>query len=83
MSLFIPELMLYPSVPGAEDKDVLCHLLTSATAAKRGSHRGNSSLEEKSIQAICARSQLDSQRAVYLPEPLMELHDVRPWGGLN
>ncbi len=80
MSLFIPELVPYPSVPRAEDKDVLCCLPSSATAAERGSHRGDSGLEEKSIQAICSCSQLDCQRALCLLEPLMEIQDVRPWG---
>jgi hypothetical protein len=75
--------MLRPGVPRAEDMDMLCHLPSSATAADGGRHRGDSDLEEKSVQAICPRSQLDSQRALCLPEPLMKLQDVRPQGGLN
>ncbi len=71
------------SVPRAEDKDMLCRLPSSATAAEGGEHRGDSGLEEKSIRAICSRSQLDSQRALCLPEPLMKLQDVGAWGGLN
>ncbi len=83
MSLFIPQLMPCPSVPTAEDEDVLCRLSFSAAAAEEGRHRGDSGLEEKSVQAICSCSQLDSQRALCLPEPLMKLQDVRPRGDLN
>jgi hypothetical protein len=60
MSLLIHQLMLCPNA-GAEDQDVLCRLSPSATAAERVRHRGNRGLEEKSIQAICFNSQLDSQ----------------------
>jgi hypothetical protein len=83
MSLFIPQLMPCPSVPTAKDEDMLCNLLSSATAAEEGRHRGDSGLEEKSVQAICSRSQLNGQRALYLSEPLMKLEDICPWGGLN
>ncbi len=83
MSLFIPELMPCPSVLEAEEKDMLCRLSSTATAAEGGRHRGDSGLEEKSVQAICSPSQLDSQRALCLPEPLMELQDICHQGGLN
>ncbi len=83
MSLVIPQLMLRPGVPRAEDKDMLCRLPSSATAAEGGRHREDSGLEEKSIQAICSHSQLYSQRALCLPQPLMKLQDVGPQGGLN
>ncbi len=83
MSPFIPELVLYPSVPRAEDKDVLCRLPSSTTAAEKGRHRGDSGLEEKCVQVICSRSQLHSQQALCLLELLMELKDVRTWVGLN
>jgi hypothetical protein len=46
-------------------------------------HRGDSSLEEKSIQAIFSHSKLNSQRALCLLELLMKLQDVGRWGGLN
>jgi hypothetical protein len=83
MSLYISQLMLCPSVPGAEVKDVLCHFLSSAIAAVGGKHRGDSGLEEKRVQAISSHPQLDSQQALCLPEPLMKLQDVWPQGGLN
>ncbi len=83
MPLLIPQLMLCPSMPRAEDKDMLRCLSSSTTAAEGRRHRGDSGLEEKSIQAIYSRSQLDSQRALCLPEPLMKLQDVGPQGGLN
>jgi hypothetical protein len=41
--------------------DMLYHLLCSATAVEGGSHLGDTSFEEKSIQAIFFLSQLDSQ----------------------
>jgi hypothetical protein len=40
-------------------------------------------MEEKSVQAVFSCSQQDSQRALCLPEPFMELQDVSPQGGLN
>jgi hypothetical protein len=83
MSLFIPELLPYPRVPRAKYKDVLCCLLSSATAAERGSHREDSGLEEKSVQAICSRSQLNSQRALVLPEALVKLQDIGSQRCLN
>ncbi len=83
MPLLIPQLMSCPGVPRAEDKDVLCCLSSSTAAAEGGRHRGDSGLEEKSIQAIYSRSQLDSQQALCLLEPLMKLQDVSSWGGLN
>jgi hypothetical protein len=67
----------------AEDKDVLRYLLSSATAAERGRHRRDPGLEEKGIQGIYSSSQLDSQQAPCLTEPLMKLQDISPWGGLN
>ncbi len=42
MSLVIPQLMPRPGVPRAEDKDMLCRLPSSATAAEGGRHRGGS-----------------------------------------
>jgi hypothetical protein len=71
MSLFIPQLLPCISMSGAEDKDVLCPLLSSATAAEGGRHRGDPGLEEKCIQAISSHSQLDSQRALWLSKPLV------------
>jgi hypothetical protein len=76
MSLLITQLMPCPSVLGAEDEDVFCRLLSSATAAEGVRHRGDSRLKEKSIQAICSHSQLDSQQALCLPKPLMRLQDI-------
>ncbi len=83
MPLLIPELMSCPGVPRAKDEDVFHGLPSSATAAEGEKHKGDSGLEENSIQAICSRSQLDSQRALCFPEPLMELQNVCPRGGLN
>jgi hypothetical protein len=83
MPLIIPQLASCPSVLRAEDENESCCLLSSAAAAEGGRHRADSGLEEKSIQTVCSRSQLDSQQALCLPEPLMELQDIRPWGGLN
>ncbi len=77
------ELMSCPGIPSAKDEDVSCRLPSFAVAAEVGKHRGESGLEEKSVQAICSHSQLDSQRALCFSEPLMELQDVRPRGGLN
>ncbi len=34
-----------------------------------------------SIQAIYSHSQLNGQQALCLPEPLMKLQDIWPWGG--
>jgi hypothetical protein len=70
-------------MPGAEDKDVLCFLPSSGTAAEGGRHRGDSRLDEKRIQAVCSHSQLDSQQAFCLHEPLMQLQHISPWGSLN
>ncbi len=74
--------MSCPFILRTEDEDVLCRLPSSATAAEGGRHRGDSGLEEKSIQAIYSRSQLDGQRALCLSEPLMKLQNVRPRGAL-
>ncbi len=80
ISLLMPRL----NVPRAEYKDVLCCLLSSAAAAEGGRHRGNSGLEEKSVQAICSHYQLDGQQALCFLDPLMKLfQDVCPWGGLD
>jgi hypothetical protein len=81
--MLIPKLISCRGIPRAKYEDVFCHLSSSAPAAEGGKHRGDSGLEEKSIQAICSRSRLDSQQALCFPEPLMKLQDVRPWGGLN
>ncbi len=67
----------------AEDEDVLRCLLSSATAAESGSHKGDPGMKQKSMKAIYSRPQLDSQRALCLFEPLMKLEDIGPWGGLN
>ncbi len=56
MPLLVPQLMSCPSVLRAEDEDVSCCLLSSATAAEGGKHRGDSSLVEKGIKAIKSRS---------------------------
>jgi hypothetical protein len=65
----------------AEDKYVLCSMLSSATDAESGSHRADPSLEKKSIKAIYSHSQLLSLRALWLPKPLMKLEDISPQGG--
>jgi hypothetical protein len=49
-----------PRVLGAGNEIVLYCLLSSAAAAEMGKHRGDTSLEEKSIQAINSCSMLDS-----------------------
>jgi hypothetical protein len=54
-----PQLVLCPRVPRMEDKKVLCCMLPSTQAAERKRCRGNSSLDEKSLQAIYSRSELD------------------------
>ncbi len=71
--MLIPELMSCPSIPRAKDNDVFCCLPSCATAAEGGKHRGDSGLEEESIQAIYSRSRLDSQQALCFSEPLMKL----------
>ncbi len=58
--MLIPELMSCPGIPRAKDEDVFRCLPFFATAAEGGKHRQDSGLEEKSIQAIHSRSQLDS-----------------------
>jgi hypothetical protein len=78
MPQLIPQLVLYPIVLRAEDKDVLHCLSSSAAAAETGRHRGDPGLEEKTIQAIHSYSQLYSQRALCLPELLMKLHNISP-----
>ncbi len=82
MSLLIPQLEPCLCMLRAYDKDVLCCLPSSATPAERGKDREDSGLEEKSIQADCSNSQLNSQQALCSPEPLMKIQDVRPWGDL-
>ncbi len=81
MPLFIPQLMLCPGMPGSGHKYMLCHLPSSANAAEGARHRGDSGLEEKSIHTICSHSQLNSQPALCIPEPLMQLQDVCPCSG--
>jgi hypothetical protein len=80
MPLLIPQLMSCPSMLRAEDEEMSCCVPSSATAIEGRRHRGDSGLEEKCIQAICSRSQLDAQQALCLPEPLIKLQDVGPWG---
>jgi hypothetical protein len=80
MPQLISQLVSCPRVVRTEDKDVLRCLSSSAAAAEGGRHRGDLGLEEKSIKAIDSRSQLDSQRALRLPGPLMKLQDIGPWG---
>jgi hypothetical protein len=80
-SLLIHQLSLCPGVPWAKDKDKLGSLASSATAAERARHRGDSGLVEKSIQAVCSHSRLDGQHALYLSEPFVQLQDVCPQGG--
>ncbi len=80
MPQLIPQLMSCPRVLVAEDKDVRRCLSSSAAAAKRGRHRGDHGLEENGIQAFYSHSQLNYQQAIRLPEPLMDLQDIRPWG---
>ncbi len=43
----------------------------------------NSGLEEKRIEAVCSHSQLDSQLALYLPQPLEQLQDASSRKGIN
>jgi hypothetical protein len=72
MPLFIPQLMLCPSVPREEDKDMFRHLLFSAAATERVRQKEDSGLKEKSIQAISFCSPLDGQQALCLSEPILE-----------
>ncbi len=58
--MLIPELLLCPCMHMAEDKNVLCCLLSFA-AAEGGQHRRGTGLEENSVRAICSYSWLDSQ----------------------
>jgi hypothetical protein len=81
--MHIPKLMSCTGIPGAEDEDLFCCLSSFAIAAEKGKHSWDSGLEEKSIQAVCSRSQLDSEQALCFPEPLMKLQDVCPGEGLN
>jgi hypothetical protein len=74
--MLIPQLMSCPSIPRAKDEDMFCRLPSSATVAKRGRHGGAPAWGGKGIRAICSHSQLDSQQALCLPEPLMELQDI-------
>ncbi len=83
MPSLIPQLMSRPGVPRAKHEDMFCHLSSFATAAEGGKHRADSGLEEKSFKAISSHSQLDSQRALCQPEPIMELQDFTPWEGFN
>ncbi len=83
MPLLIPQLLSCSSVPWAEDEDVFRCLTSSAAAAERGRHRGDSGLVEKSVRAIYSHSQLDSQRALSLPELFIQPQNVCPWGGLD
>ncbi len=57
-----------------------CRSSYSAAAAEGGKHKSDFGLEEKSIEAICSRSQLYDQRGVCLPEHISELHYVGPGG---
>jgi hypothetical protein len=75
--------MWCPCMTRAKDKDVFSCLSSSARATQSGRHSGDSGLEVNSVKAICSLSQLDGQRALRLPEPLLELQNVSPWGGLN
>jgi hypothetical protein len=61
MPLLIPQLTSCLCVPGAEDKDVLCRLLSLVAATEAGKNREDSGLEKKNVQAICFRYQLHSQ----------------------
>ncbi len=67
MPLLISQLMFITSTLQTEDGDMFSSLSSSAAAAKGGTQRENPSLEEKLIQAACARSQLDSMLALGLP----------------
>jgi hypothetical protein len=80
MSLLIPQLVPCPFVSRAEDKDLLCHLTLSTTAAEEGRHRENSGLEQKRIQVIYSHFQLDSQQALCFSKPLMKPQDIGPQG---
>ncbi len=83
MSLLILKFVPCLSIPRAEDEDMFCYSPFSVTAAEWVRHREDPGLEEKSIQAICFRSQLNSQQALWLPEPFLKLHDISPLGGLH
>jgi hypothetical protein len=64
--------MLFPSVPKAEDKDVHCHLLYSATAVMRRWRSWDPGLEEERVQAIYFCYLLDSQHGIeHRPEELI------------
>ncbi len=71
--MLIPKLMSCPGKLRAKDEGVCCGLSSSAAAAKGGKHSGDSGLKEESVQAICSRSQLDSQQDFCFPQHIMEL----------
>ncbi len=71
MPSIVSQLMSCLRVLGAEDKDVLCRLSSSATTARMKKHIGHSGLKEESILAVDSGSQLDSQQALLSSEPLM------------
>jgi hypothetical protein len=83
MPQLITQLVSCHRVLRAEDKEVLHSLLSFAPAAGGRRYRGDCGLKEKSIYAIGSHSQLDSQQALCLLEPLLKLQDISPWGGLN
>jgi hypothetical protein len=68
--LLIPQLMSCTGMPGAKNENVFCGLSYPVAAARRLRHRGDSGLEEKSIQAGYSCFQLDGQQALCLPDPL-------------
>ncbi len=51
--MLISKLILCSSGLRTKVEDVFHYLLSSATAVEGGRHRGDSDLEEKSLQAIC------------------------------
>jgi hypothetical protein len=70
-------------MPRVKGKDMLCYLPFSAAAAEGGSNKGDSGNKKNNVKAICSHFQLESQQALRLPELLMKLKDVCPWGSLN
>jgi hypothetical protein len=69
--MLVSQLVKCTGMHRAEDMDVLHCSSSSATTAGRGRPKEGPDLEKKGIQANCSHSQLDSQRALCLPKPLM------------
>jgi hypothetical protein len=66
----MPQLLSSSGMPRAEDKDLFCHLPSSATAVEGGRHKMASGLKVESIQDICSYSRPDScQRDIHQRPP--------------